>query len=101
MRCWPRLGVTPQARAFRCSGCVVLCRQVACSGGGTRVPVADRHPYWACRDVDCPRLACQAWREAWAEGHEEGYRDGHKEGYQEGWNDGFAAGLAAGLAECK
>jgi len=45
----------------------------------------DRHRYQSCRDRDCERAACMAWRE----GRQEGYEDGHADGYREG----FAAGV--------
>jgi hypothetical protein len=38
-----------------------------------------QHRYQACRDRDCERTACTAWREA----------------YEEGFAEGFAAGAAA------
>jgi hypothetical protein len=37
------------------------------------------HAYQSCRDSDCPRLACRAWK------------DGHEAGYQTGFEDGIAA----------
>jgi flagellar biosynthesis/type III secretory pathway protein FliH len=50
-----------------------------------------QHRYQACRDRDCERIACAAWRE----GREEGYTDGHAEGFAEG----YAAGAAAAGGE--
>ena len=38
----------------------------------------------ACREEDCQRAACRA------------YRDGREYGYQDGFAEGFSAGLAAG-----
>ena len=49
-----------------------------------------KHLYQSCRDDDCERVACEAFRE----GRAEGYRDG----YDEGSAADYAAGLAAGLA---
>jgi hypothetical protein len=46
-----------------------------------------RHHYRTCRDQDCPRLACQAWKEAYAEG----YADGRQSGYEDGFIDGQAS----------
>lgn len=42
-------------------------------------PARPRHDYHTCREPDCQRLTCQAWRE------------GHKEGYEQGFPDGMAA----------
>lgn len=43
---------------------------------------AKQHPpYSACTDPDCPRLACQAWRD----GREDGRREGRDEGYEDGY----------------
>jgi hypothetical protein len=46
------------------------------------------HPYRYCRDPECPRVACQAYRQ--------GYDDGHEDGVAAGYDAGFAAGQAAG-----
>lgn len=43
-------------------------------------------PASACRDGDCRRAACAA------------YREGREHGYQEGHETGFAEGFAAGVA---
>jgi hypothetical protein len=40
------------------------------------------HRYTSCRDRDCERLPCLAYRE--------GYSDGH----EDGWAEGYAAGRA-------
>lgn len=37
----------------------------------------------ACRDPDCKRTGCAAWRE------------GHEDGFAEGYDEGFAEGVAA------
>jgi hypothetical protein len=39
-----------------------------------------QHRYSACRDADCPRLACQAWKQAWREAWDEAYREGFTDG---------------------
>ena len=45
------------------------------------------HPrYDRCRDPECPRLACAA------------YREGRESGYADGYGDGYASGFSAGLA---
>lgn len=44
------------------------------------------HRYDLCRDPECQRVACQA------------YRDGRERGYEDGYEDGFTAGFAAGSA---
>ena len=41
---------------------------------------APQHRYQSCRDGDCERIACVAWREARAEGYDEGYQDGYRAG---------------------
>ncbi|WP_338741940.1 hypothetical protein [Actinomadura luteofluorescens] len=45
------------------------------------------HDYRTCNDTDCPRYACQAWKEAYAEamaiGLEDGYQQGHEQGRRE------------------
>ena len=46
-----------------------------------------QHHYRTCRDQDCPRLACQAYRE--------GRQDGWHDGYDAGWPEGYAAGAAS------
>ena len=40
--------------------------------GGNRgvTPVTGQHRYDSCRDGECERLACRAWREAWEEARE-------------------------------
>lgn len=43
-----------------------------------------QHRYETCRDQDCERIGCQAFRQ----GRDEGYRDG----YADGWSEGYAAG---------
>jgi hypothetical protein len=40
---------------------------------------ANRHDYWNCRDDDCPRLACRA--------------------YKDGYGDGFADGMSVAAQE--
>jgi hypothetical protein len=45
------------------------------------------HPrYDLCRDAECPRLGCAA------------YREGRAAGYGDGYGDGYASGFSAGLA---
>ena len=61
------------------------------SASAARTPRA-AHDYQACRDDDCPRPACLAYRE----GHDEGY----PEGFADGNASGFAAGQAAAAASC-
>ena len=53
-----------------------------------------KHLYQSCRDKDCERVACEAYRE----GRDEGYREGFAEGYDTGFEAGHAAGYAAGFA---
>jgi hypothetical protein len=42
------------------------------------------HDYGRCRDKDCERVACEAWREGRAEGFEDGYEDGYADGLEAG-----------------
>jgi len=51
-----------------------------------RTAVKPRHLYQSCRDDDCQRVPCTA------------FRDGRAEGYQDGYSDGEAAGYRAGQA---
>jgi hypothetical protein len=44
-------------------------------------------PPSACRDGDCKRTACAAYRQ----GREDGFQDGYETGYDEGFPDGIAA----------
>jgi hypothetical protein len=39
-----------------------------------------RHNYRTCRDKECRRLACEAYRQ----GRDDGYQDGYGEGLDEG-----------------
>lgn len=52
---------------------------------------AERHDYHACRDKDCQRVACQAWKEGLAEGYEEGAEAGYERGYAAGMRAGASA----------
>jgi hypothetical protein len=47
-----------------------------------------QHPYHLCRDPDCERYACVAWKQ------------GYADGFADGFADGYGAGFAAGLASC-
>jgi hypothetical protein len=47
------------------------------------------HRYEACRDEDCKRVPCAAWRD----GRREGYRDGFEDGYDGGYSEGYIAGV--------
>ncbi|HTW00237.1 MAG TPA: hypothetical protein VMF87_08035 [Streptosporangiaceae bacterium] len=49
-----------------------------------RATTRPAHDYARCRDKDCERLACQAWREGRAEGFEDGYEDGYADGIEAG-----------------
>ena len=45
-----------------------------------------QHDYHACRDPDCRRRTCTAYKE--------GYADGHRDGFEIGYAEGYAAGAA-------
>lgn len=47
----------------------------------------DRHDYQSCRDKDCQRSLCVAFRT--------GYKIGEVDGFDRGWDTGFPAGQAA------
>jgi hypothetical protein len=49
------------------------------------------HDYRRCRDEDCPRITCVAFRDGYDAGFDDGYGAGHAAGYE--------AGYAAGAAE--
>ncbi|MGH3205692.1 MAG: hypothetical protein ACRDP5_27110 [Streptosporangiaceae bacterium] len=52
-----------------------------------RGPAKPKHDYTTCRDDDCHRTACVAFRT--------GYHLGHIDGHDQGFDLGFAAGQAA------
>lgn len=62
------------------------------------------HLYETCRDADCKRTACLAYKEGREEGYTEGYQhgdeDGYVRGYDKGRTDGYAQGYADGMAAC-
>jgi flagellar biosynthesis/type III secretory pathway protein FliH len=39
-----------------------------------------RHNFRTCRDRECRRLACEAYRQGFEDGHDDGYREGFKDG---------------------
>jgi len=49
---------------------------------------AGQHDYESCRDDECKRPMCVAYRAGW------------HEGYAQGFADGYGAGFDAGLASC-
>jgi hypothetical protein len=53
---------------------------------------AEKHDYLACKDDECPRPLCVAYKTGW--------RDGYKTGFDDGYSAGYAAGFTAGLASC-
>lgn len=60
---------------------------------GAALPqVKPSHDYKTCRDRDCSKYQCRAYRD----GIEEGFDQGHAEGYSEGYSEGYADGHAAG-----
>jgi hypothetical protein len=46
-----------------------------------------QHPYQACRDPECERFACRAYKEGYADG----YADGTAAAYAAGYDDGLAS----------
>lgn len=49
------------------------------------------HLYEACRDKECQRTACVAFKQGAEEGYAEGYQHGDEDGYARGFPDGVAA----------
>jgi hypothetical protein len=49
----------------------------------------------ACRDRDCKRAACAAYREGFGDGQQSGYELGREEGERVGYDRGFADGRAS------
>jgi hypothetical protein len=62
------------------------------------------HEYQSCRDKDCMRPVCVAFKEGYRDGHREGYRQGFErgwaQGYALGWKQGYAKGFPDGIAAC-
>lgn len=68
-------------------------RRAAAKAGKVGKP---QHPEpGACRDGDCQRTGCRAYRE----GREYGYQEGYDLGRMDGYAEGFAAGVAAGSSK--
>lgn len=62
---------------------------------------AEQHPFESCRDSDCKRPQCVAYRTGWHEGHIQGFDEGYEAGYAAGAAAGYAAGFAAGSASSR
>jgi hypothetical protein len=58
------------------------------------------HLYEACRDTDCQRPACRAFKEGRDEGREEGHREGYSSGHEDGYAEGYDRGFPDGVAAC-
>jgi flagellar biosynthesis/type III secretory pathway protein FliH len=56
---------------------------------------ADRHDYQSCRDGDCPRPLCVAFKTGYRQGDQDGYERGYEAGNAAGYQAGFQAGMAA------
>jgi hypothetical protein len=69
------------------------------NGGVATVTPSGPHRPARCRDRDCERALCAAYREGredgYADGREDGHEDGHEDGYREGYRDGYRAAAAA------
>ncbi len=46
---------------------------------------AEQHPYESCRDDECKRPLCVAYRTGWHEGHFKGFEEGYAAGYAVGY----------------
>ena len=62
-------------------------------GGAART--ATEHRYEYCGDDNCPRFACQVYREGFGDGHRRGFDEGRAQGYEDGYKQGFADGIEA------
>jgi hypothetical protein len=56
---------------------------------------ANQHSYSGCRDKECRRLPCVAYKEATEEAYAEGYSNGHEDGHVVGYDAGYPDGVAA------
>ena len=52
---------------------------------------AEQHPFESCRDDQCKRPQCVAYRAGWHEGHFQGFDEGYRAGYTAGFQDGLAS----------
>ena len=52
---------------------------------------ADKHDYQACKDDECKRPLCAAYKTGWKQGYAEGFADGYGAGYSTGFGDGLAS----------
>ena len=50
-----------------------------------------RHEYQSCKDEDCQRPVCVAFKQGYKDGYRDGYEDGFEQGYARGFSDGIAA----------
>jgi hypothetical protein len=57
-----------------------------------------QHRYARCKDRDCERLPCVAYKDGYQDGYDDGYEDGYGAGYSAGEAAGYAAGYAAAEA---
>lgn len=56
---------------------------------------ADRHDYQTCKDDDCKRPACVAYKTGWQDGYKAGFDEGFAAGFGAGYAEGFTAGQMA------
>jgi hypothetical protein len=61
---------------------------------------ADKHEYQNCKDDDCKRSACVAYKTGWREGYQTGFAEGYDAGYGAGRQAGYSEGFDAGLRSC-
>ncbi|TDC41111.1 hypothetical protein E1281_37690 [Actinomadura sp. KC345] len=54
------------------------------------------HDYRTCKDTECRRYACQAWKEAYAEAMAIGLEDGYQQSYEQGRRESQQASPATG-----
>lgn len=53
------------------------------AGAGRTGAAKAAHDYRTCTDTDCPRYACQAWKEAYAEAMAIGLEDGYQQAHEQ------------------
>lgn len=61
---------------------------------------ADKHEYQNCKDDDCKRSVCVAYKTGWREGYQVGFAEGFDAGYGAGRQAGYSEGFDAGLRSC-
>jgi hypothetical protein len=61
---------------------------------------SEKHEYQNCKDDDCKRSACAAYKTGWREGYQTGFAEGYDAGYGAGRQAGYSEGFDVGLRSC-